>query len=56
MKSGSKPFLRSAVIMTLAALTVILLMNEWGAAQIITAGILVLLAAGQWGMFFYLKK
>lgn len=56
MKNSAKPFLRNAVILTAAAVLIPLMMNEWGAAQVIITVLLALLAAGQWALFLYLKK
>ena len=56
MNRNSKVFLRNAVILSLATVIVILLMNSWGVAQVIIAVMLVLLSAGQWGLFFYMRK
>ena len=56
MNKNSKVFLRNAVILTLATVIIILLMNSWGVAQVIIAVLLALLSAGQWGLFFYMRK
>lgn len=56
ISGNAKSFLRNAILMSLAALAVILLMNEWGAAQVIISLLLVLLAAGQWVLFVYMQK
>ncbi len=56
MNKNAKIFLRSAVILTLALLLITFCMKEWGAAQIIIVILVAALAAGQWGLFFYIKK
>lgn len=56
MRKDAKPFLRNALILTVATVLVALLMNEWGAAQIIIIVLLVLISAGQWALFLYMKK
>lgn len=56
MNRNSKVFLRNAVILTLATVIIILLMNSWGPAQVIISVLLVLLAAGQWALFAYMRK
>ena len=56
MNRNSKVFLRNAVILSLATVIVILLMNSWGVAQVIISVLLALLSAGQWGLYFYMKK
>jgi len=56
MNKNAKIFLRSAVILTLALLLIVSCMREWGAAQIIIVILVAALAAGQWGLFFYIKK
>lgn len=56
MNRNAKPFLRNAMILSAATVIVILLMNTWGAAQVIIAVLLALLSAGQWGLYFYMKK
>lgn len=56
MNRNSKVFLRNAVILTLATVIIILLMNSWGPAQVIISVLLALLSAGQWGLFFYMRK
>ena len=56
MRKDAKPFLRTALILTAATVLVALLMNEWGAAQIIIIVLLALISAGQWALFLYMKK
>lgn len=56
MRKDAKPFLRNALILTVATVLVALLMNEWGAAQIIIIVLLALISAGQWALFLYMKK
>ncbi len=56
MRNQAKPFLRNAVIMTIAAVLIALLMNSWGAVQIIIVILVALLAAGQWALYFYMRK
>lgn len=56
MRKDAKPFLRNALILTVATALVALLMNEWGAAQIIIIVLLALISAGQWALFLYMKK
>lgn len=56
MNKNANIFLRSAVILTLALLLIVFCMREWGAAQIIIVILVAVLAAGQWGLFFYIKK
>ena len=56
MRKDAKPFLRNALILTPATVLVALLMNEWGAAQIIIIVLLALISAGQWALFLYMKK
>ncbi len=56
MKNSAKPFLRNAVILTAAAVLIPLMMNEWGAAQVIITVLLALLAAGQWALYVYMRK
>lgn len=56
MRNQAKPFLRNAVIMTIAAVLIALLMNSWGAVQVIIVILVALLAAGQWALYFYMRK
>ena len=56
MRKDAKPFLRNALILTADTVLVALLMNEWGAAQIIIIVLLALISAGQWALFLYMKK
>ena len=56
MRKDAKPFLRNALILAAATALVALLMNEWGAAQIIIIVLLALISAGQWALFLYMKK
>lgn len=56
MRRDAKPFLRNVLILTAATVLVALLMNEWGAAQIIIIVLLALISAGQWALFLYMKK
>ena len=56
MRNQARPFLRNAVIMTIAAVLIALLMNSWGAVQVIIVILVALLAAGQWALYFYMRK
>ena len=56
MRKDAKPFLRNAVILTAATVLIGILMNEWGAAQIMIIILLAVLSAAQWLLFAYLKK
>ena len=56
MRNDSKPFLRNALIVTAATILIAVLMNRWGAAQIIIILLLALISAGQWALFFYMRK
>ena len=56
MRNQAKPFLRNAVILTTALAVMGLLMNEWGVAQILIMALLAVLTAGQWLLYFYMKK
>lgn len=56
MRNQAKPFLRNAVILTTALAVVGLLMNSWGVAQILIMALLAVLTAGQWLLYFYMKK
>ncbi len=56
MNKSAKSFLRNALLMTLADLIIIVSMPEWGAAQVIIALLVTLLAGGQWALWFYMKK
>lgn len=56
MSGNSKSFLRNAVVLSAALVVIILFMENWGAAQIIIVALVALLTAGQWGLFFYMKK
>lgn len=56
MRNQAKPFLRNAVILTAALLVVGLLMNSWGVAQILIMALLAVLTAGQWLLYFYMRK
>ncbi|MCH5205097.1 MAG: hypothetical protein J1F03_10125 [Oscillospiraceae bacterium] len=56
MDKNSKTFLRSAIILTIALGVIIWFMNEWGVVQVIIAVLVAALAAGQWALFFYLRK
>ena len=56
MRNQAQPFLRHAVIMTAAVLLVGLLMNSWGVAQVLIMVLITLLAAGQWALYFYMRK
>lgn len=52
----SKAFLKPAIILTAALAVICVFMPEWGAAQIIVVCLVALLVAGQWFLFFYLRK
>ena len=52
----AKPFLRNAVILTIALVIVGLMMNSWGVVQILIMVLLAVLTAGQWLLYFYMKK
>ena len=56
MNNSAKPFLRNALLMTLADVMIILFMQEWGVAQIIIVLLVTLLAAGQWALWIYMRK
>lgn len=56
MRNQAKPFLRNAVILTTALAVMGLLMNSWGVAQILIMALLAVLTAGQWLLYFYMKK
>ena len=56
MRNQAKPFLRNAVIMTIAAAVIALLLQSWGAVQVIIVILVALLAAGQWALYFYMRK
>lgn len=56
MKRDAKPFLRNALLITAATVIIALLMNEWGAAQIIIIALLAVISAGQWAMFIFMRK
>ena len=56
MRNQAKPFLRNAVILTTALAVVGLLMNSWGVAQILIMALLAVMTAGQWLLYFYMKK
>lgn len=56
MRNQAKPFLRNAVILTIALAIVGLLMNSWGVAQILIMALLAVLTAGQWLLYFYIRK
>ena len=56
MRNQAKPFLRNAVILSIALLIVGLLMNTWGVAQILIMALLAVLTAGQWLLYFYMRK
>lgn len=56
MNGNSKAFLRNAVVLSVALVVIILFMENWGAAQIIIVALVAFLTAGQWGLFFYMKK
>ena len=48
MRNQAKPFLRNAVILTIALVIVGLMMNSWGVVQILIMVLLAVLTAGQW--------
>ena len=56
MRNQAKPFLRNAVILTIALVIVGLMMNSWGVVQILIMVLLAVLTAGQWLLYFYMKK
>lgn len=56
MNKQAKPFLKNAVILTVALGVVILFMEEWGVAQILIVLLVGLLATGQWLLWLYMKK
>ena len=56
MNKQAKPFLKNAVILTVALGVVILFMEEWGVAQILIVLFVGLLATGQWLLWLYMKK
>lgn len=56
MRKDAKPFLRNALIITAATILVAVLMNDWGVAQVMIIILLALISAGQWALFFYMKK
>lgn len=53
MRNQAKPFLRNAVILTIALVIVGLMMNSWGVLIMV---LLAVLTAGQWLLYFYMKK
>jgi len=56
MRNQAKPFLRNAVILPIALVIVGLMMNSWGVVQILIMVLLAVLTAGQWLLYFYMKK
>lgn len=56
MRKNAKPFLRNAVILTAATVLIGILMNQWGAAQIMIMILLAALSAAQWVLFFYMRR
>ena len=56
MKNSAKPFLKNAVILTLALLLIILFMEEWGVPQVLIVVLVALLAAAQWALWAYMRK
>ena len=56
MRNQAKPFLRNAVIPTIALVIVGLMMNSWGVVQILIMVLLAVLTAGQWLLYFYMRK
>ncbi|MGN1338955.1 MAG: hypothetical protein ACI4WS_01555 [Oscillospiraceae bacterium] len=56
MNKNAKVFLRNAILLTAVTVLIILLMEQWGVAQVIIAVLLALLSAGQWGLYLYMKK
>ncbi len=56
MKNNSKPFLKNALILTVADIVIAVCMPEWGAAQVIIVLLVALLAALQWGLWVYMRK
>lgn len=56
MRNQTKPFLRNAVILTIALVIVGLMMNSWGVVQILIMVLLAVLTAGQWLLYFYMRK
>jgi|GEM_PF-485926 len=56
MKNSAKPFLKNAVILTLALLLIIIFMEEWGVPQVLIVVLVALLAAAQWVLWAYMRK
>lgn len=56
MRNQAKPFLRNAVILTIALVIVGLMMNSWGVVQILIMVLLAVLTAGQWLLYIYMRK
>ena len=56
MKNSAKPFLKNAVILTLAMLLIVVFMEEWGTAQVLIVALVALLAAAQWVLWAYMRK
>lgn len=56
MRNQAKAFLRNAVLMTIAAAVIAFMISSWGAAQVIIILLVALLAAGQWALYFYMRK
>lgn len=56
MRKDAKPFFRNAVILTIATVMIGVLMNDWGAAQILIMILLALLSAAQWLLYAYMRK
>ncbi len=55
-KGGSRTFLKSAVILTLALIVIIICMEEWGAVQVLIVLLVAVLAGSQWALWAYMKK
>ena len=56
MRKDAKPFFRNAVILTIATVLIGVLMNDWGAAQILIIILLAILSAAQWLLYAYMRK
>ncbi len=56
MNKNSGAFLKSAIVLTAALAIIILFMEEWGVVQVIICLLVALLAAGQWGLYAYMRK
>ena len=56
MRNQAKPFLRNAVILTIALVIVGLMMNSWGVVQILIMVLLAVLTAGAVAAVFLHEK